>query len=83
MNDMTPTEYAAATGAAVRAELARRRKSQSDMAKVLSITPATARKRLSGESPLNVAELARIANWLQVPVSTLRPQNLAAQAVTG
>ncbi|HXH77281.1 helix-turn-helix transcriptional regulator [Nocardioides sp.] len=77
---MTPTEYATAIGSEVRAELARQRKTQADLAAALSLTPATIGRRLDGTSPFNVVELAKTANWLGVPVANLRPATPAVSA---
>lgn len=55
----------------VRAELARQRKSASDLAAALGITPHTAGRRLSGETPFDVVELARVATWLGVAMADL------------
>lgn len=77
---MTPTEYAEAIGSEVRAELARQRKTQADLAAALGVTPATAARRLDGSSPFDVLELAKVANWLNVSVNDLRPHVRAATA---
>jgi transcriptional regulator with XRE-family HTH domain len=77
MNDMTPAEYAAAVGAEVRAELARQRRTQAELATALGITPATAARRLDGTSPFNLIELATVANWLDVPIRQFRVDSAA------
>lgn len=71
MVDMTPTEYAEAVAAEVRAELGRQRKSGSDLAKVLGISPQSIGRRLSGEIAFDVAELSRIATWLGIEIKQL------------
>lgn len=68
---MTPDQYAEAIGSEVRAELARQRKTQAELASTLGITSATAARRLSGASPFDVSELATVANWLGIPLSRL------------
>lgn len=68
---MTPTEYAEALAAEVRAEMGRQRKTSTDLAAVLGVTKATARTRLSGSQPLDVLELAQIADWLGVSPESL------------
>lgn len=66
----------------VRAELARQRRTAVDMAGALGITPHTAGRRLSGESPFTVLEIAKVAAWLGVSVTTLaaRAENAGAVA---
>lgn len=68
---MTPTEYVEAVAAEVRAELGRHRKSATELSKVLSISPQTCGRRLSGETPFDVSELVKIADWLGIPMSRL------------
>ncbi len=75
MNDMTPQDYAKAVGTEVRAQMARQRKNQTDLAEALSITPATAARRLDGASPFSVLELAVVAAWLDVSIDSLRPSD--------
>lgn len=71
---MSPTEYAEAVAAEIRAEMGRQRLNQAHLAQTLGMTVATAARRLRGEVPFNVIELALIANWLDVPVSRLTPR---------
>lgn len=78
MNGMTPAEYAAAVGGEVRAELARQRRTQADLAEALGLSAATVSKRLDGSSPFDLVELAAAANWLGVRVDALRPARDAA-----
>lgn len=59
-------------GANVRAELARFDKTPADLATHLGITGQTARRRLSGEVPFDVVELALIAGWLGLDISALQ-----------
>lgn len=68
---MTPTEYAEAVAAEVRAEMGRQRKAQADLARALDITIPTAARRLRGEVPFDVIELAVVADWLGVDVQRL------------
>lgn len=72
---MTPTEYAEAIGAEVRAEMARQRKTQAELAAALDITPGTASKRLNGTAPFDTADLFRVAVWLGV-----RPEHFYPRA---
>jgi transcriptional regulator with XRE-family HTH domain len=55
----------------VRAELARRRILQSDLADLLDLTKQSISRRLCGEVPFRDAELAKIAEHLGVEVSVL------------
>jgi len=48
----------------VRAELARQKKTATDMAVALDITQHTAGRRLNGEVPFNVVESIRLERWL-------------------
>jgi hypothetical protein len=55
----------------VRAELARQKKTAGEMASVLGITAHTAGRRLNGDVPFNVVEIAIIARWLGLSVIEL------------
>ena len=55
----------------VRAEMARQRKRQADLGEVLGLTQGAVSKRMSGAVALDVDELARIAEFLGVPVDAL------------
>lgn len=77
---MTPTEYTEAVASEVRAALGRYRKTQADLAEVLGVTSATAGRRLSGEQPFDVLELAAICAWLGVPIEQLAPSGPVAAA---
>lgn len=59
------------TAAIVRAELARRRMKQGDVAEVLGLTQSAMSRRLVGEVEFTVTELRKLADALQVPASTL------------
>lgn len=68
----TPPEYRAVAqhvGSAVRAELARHGKTNGDLGACLNLTAQTVGRRLSGESPFDVVELAMVARWLDVDVA--------------
>lgn len=58
-------------GANVRAELARRSLSQSDLAAHLGLSQAAISRRLSGHTAFDVNELASVAAWLGVSASSL------------
>lgn len=62
---------AAIVGANIRAELARKRISQRQLADLLGMSGTGVSKRLSGITPIDVDELQQIAQFLDVPVSML------------
>ena len=74
---MTPT-LSSTTGANVRAELARRGLSQRVLADHLGLSPTGVSKRLSGATPIDINELAMIAAFLDVPLTTLLREDAAA-----
>jgi len=55
----------------VRAEMARRRARQSDLAQVLDLSQSAVSKRLAGTIPLDLDELGGIATFLNVPIENL------------
>jgi transcriptional regulator with XRE-family HTH domain len=63
------TEPHQLVAAEVRAEMARQRMSQAGLAKLLGVAQQTVSRRLVGEVPFDVAELARIADLLGVPMT--------------
>lgn len=72
-------EVARTIGSAVRAELARYDKTQDDLAACLNLTRQTVGKRLSGESPFDVVELAMVAKWLGIDVGVFNlPTEIAS-----
>ncbi|WP_102191528.1 hypothetical protein [Microbacterium aurantiacum] len=65
MTKQTPETAAALSVAAeIRAEMARQRKTASELALVLGITQHTAGKRLNGSTTFNLVELFRAVSWL-------------------
>lgn len=58
-------------GAEVRALMARQKRSAAEVADVLGISAPAVYRRLSGEVPLNVDELERLAAMFEVPLSGL------------
>lgn len=64
----TPTE---ATGANVRAEMARRKISQTTVAQHLGRSQTAISHRLNGRVPFDINELTAIAQLLGVPLSDL------------
>jgi len=66
----------------LRAELARQRKSSSELAEALHLSQSAASRRLTGEISMDLDELSIIAAWLQVPVSSfMSSQATGADAV--
>jgi len=61
-------------GANVRAEMARRLVSQSDLARELGLSQMAVSRRLRGDIPFDVDEIARAAVYLEVPLSVLMPE---------
>ena len=55
----------------VRAEMARRRLKQEDVAPLLGLTQSAMSRRLVGDVEFSVSELRKLADVLQVPASTL------------
>lgn len=64
--------------AAVRAELARRRVSGSELARRLEVSQAYVWRRLSGEVELSFSDLEQIANAIDSPIDDLLPAKAAA-----
>lgn len=76
MDDMTrtpPQGFAEAIASEVRAEMARQRKTQGDLADALGISRPTAAKRLNAVQPFDASELYVVATWLGVPPSQFWP----------
>lgn len=65
------TTPSAATGANVRAEMARKGLSQTALAELLGISQTAVSKRLRGDTPWDINELIRAADTLGVPLETL------------
>ena len=61
------------TADAVRAELARKRRTRAGLAKALEMTPYTLGRRLNGSVPFTIPEVVAVAVWLGVPLSTFIP----------
>ena len=58
-------------GANIRAELARQKKTQAQLADVWGLNQASVSKRMAGTVPVAVTEVAKVADWLGVPMSRL------------
>lgn len=71
----TPSE---ATGANIRAELARRGVTQKQLADVLQVSQGQVTKRLRGLIAFDINELVAIAEFLDVDLAVLMPQERAA-----
>jgi transcriptional regulator with XRE-family HTH domain len=65
------TDVRATIAAAVRAEVARHRKTQREIAAVLGLHQAGVSKRLLGEIPFRAEEIAALAAWLDVEPNIL------------
>lgn len=72
------TSPTARVGVNVRAEMARRGVSQTELAKQLGISQAAVSARLRGHTPFDVNELARIAVVLSVPAAELLDETKAS-----
>jgi transcriptional regulator with XRE-family HTH domain len=68
----------AIVGANVRAEMARRRISQQQLANHLGVSQGAISKRLAGTVPFDVNEVGAIAELLGVHISDLLPEVSAA-----
>lgn len=71
---LSPHEWVAA---GVRAELARQRRTQLEVAELLDTTQVTVSRKLNGHTPFTVNELYRLAGWLAVPVTRFLPEAAA------
>ena len=67
-----------ATGANVRAELARQGRTQTDLAGVLGITQSQISARIRGRVPWRLEELAAVASYLGTPLTVLIGEAAAA-----
>jgi transcriptional regulator with XRE-family HTH domain len=67
-------------GSTVRAELARRRFSQTSLAQALGISQTGVSSRLRGKVPFDVDELHAVADFLNLPVSSLLDDARVARA---
>jgi transcriptional regulator with XRE-family HTH domain len=71
----TPAERVASN---IRAEMARRKRTHAQLAAALGITRSSMHRRMTGELPLDVDELHKVAAFLGVPVATLLGEGVAA-----
>jgi transcriptional regulator with XRE-family HTH domain len=71
------------TADAVRAELARKRRTRADLASALEMTPYTLGRRLSGKTPFTIPEIVAASVFLGVPLATfIPPDGLTTAAVS-
>jgi hypothetical protein len=76
---MTNHPAAEAVASEVRAEMARQRKTNAEMALALGVTAHTVARRLSGAVPFDAVELVQIGLWLGVdPRQFIPPPGRAA-----
>ncbi len=68
---MESPSYSDAVVSEIRAEMARQRKNQAELAIVIGVTPPGASRRMRGDTPLDVAELKLITDWLGMTVPDL------------
>jgi transcriptional regulator with XRE-family HTH domain len=61
----------------IRAEQARQRKTQEDLAQCLGITPQAVSRKLAGERPLRLDEVQRLADYFGVPITSLIRERVA------
>ena len=73
--EQTPAET---TAGAVRAELARKRTTGRQMAKALGWSSSTTHRRLQGIYPFTLTELVAVADYLDIPLTTLLPADREA-----
>lgn len=69
----------------VRAEMARQNVPQRELGRVLGLSQGAAWRRLKGEVPFDVAELAEVAKLLRTPMTQFLPElqlDEPAEAVT-
>jgi transcriptional regulator with XRE-family HTH domain len=65
--------HAARVAAEVRASLARQRRTAKFVGEVLDLSYPSVSRRLNGHVPFDVAELGKLAEALDVPLSSLLP----------
>jgi transcriptional regulator with XRE-family HTH domain len=70
MNVDSPS-WASQVAGAIRAEMAWQKRTGVDLAKHLGVAQPTISKRLNGETPFDLDEIERVAEWLGVAPSEL------------
>jgi transcriptional regulator with XRE-family HTH domain len=74
---MQTNTYATRVAASVRAELARKKITQGQLADALGMTQPAISRRVSGQLPFDVDEIQRIAEFLSVPVTQFMTEDVA------
>jgi transcriptional regulator with XRE-family HTH domain len=64
----------ASVAAEVRAEMARQNVPQRELGRVLGLSQGAAWRRLKGEVPFDVSELAEVAKLLKTPMTQFLPE---------
>lgn len=77
---MSPTTPSARIALNVRAEMARRRVSQTTLGEHLGLKQASVSARLRGKTPFDINELHDIAAFLEVPLGALLAASEPEQA---
>lgn len=67
----TRNDSAGGVAEVIRAELARRKSSQGDLAEVLSLSQPAIHRRMAGKVAWRVDELNKVAEYLGVPVAEI------------
>jgi transcriptional regulator with XRE-family HTH domain len=67
-----------ALAANLRAEIARQRKRQADLADLWRVSEMAVSRRLTGSTPISAEQLAAAADWLGVEVGALLPVEVAS-----
>lgn len=67
-------QYVGAIATEIRAELARQKKTQAQLAEALGLNPITVSRRLSGAVPFGTVEIFKSARWLGVDPGQFYPR---------
>jgi transcriptional regulator with XRE-family HTH domain len=74
----TPDTLAERAALEIRAEIGRQQRSSASLARELGWSKMYLSRRLSGEMPLNLVDVERIADALHVPIRQLMPLKVVA-----
>ena len=74
----SPTTLSNEVRATIRAELARRGRTQTALADAVGMSQVAMSRRLLGQTPIDLDDLEGIAAFLQMPVSALLPVEASA-----
>ena len=69
--NQTPSSYASLVAEEIRAEMARQRKTQVQLRKLLVCSEGTANNRYAGIYPYDLDELAAVCVWLDIPIDDM------------